>query len=150
ADATLHAFDQLIRRGIPAASLPDLLRSTLDASGNLRHVRRLQRQADALRLRAALPSWLSQASAVEQYGYLQALAGNLLQSPSQQDYLFDLPSIPDYARGRVRHAWTRTLRPVATPPTNCSSLPPAGSPRCRRPARCPPATAPQACAIGRP
>lgn len=98
----LRAFDSLIRRGLPAASLPELLRSGLDASGNLQHVRRLHRLAKAQRLREALPGWLGQATPADQYGYLQALARNLLQSPSQQDYLFDLPSIPEYATARVQ------------------------------------------------
>ncbi|MBV6289994.1 dermonecrotic toxin domain-containing protein [Pseudomonas aegrilactucae] len=101
-DTALHAFTRLKGRGLPAACLPAMLRNGLQASGNLQHLRRLQRMANAQRLRATLPDWLGRASALDQYGYWQALARNLLQSPSQQDYLFDLPSIPDYAKARVQ------------------------------------------------
>src|SRR5690606_28628017 len=88
--ATRRAFDRLTRRGLPAAHLPDLLRSTLDTPGTLRYLQRLQRLASARRLRGHLPDWLAQAAPTEQYGYLQVLGRNLLQSPSPQDYLFDI------------------------------------------------------------
>ncbi|WP_313326726.1 dermonecrotic toxin domain-containing protein [Pseudomonas qingdaonensis] len=100
--ATRRAFDRLTRRGLPAAHLPDLLRSTLDTLGTLRYLQRLQRLASARRLRAHLPDWLAQAAPSEQYGYLQVLGRNLLQSPSSQDYLFDIPAVTDYARQRVQ------------------------------------------------
>ena len=98
----LRAFDLIIRRGLPSTSLPDLWRNGLEASGNLQHARRLQRMATAQRLRAVLPDWLGHATPVDQYGYLQVLARNLLQSPSEQDYLFDVPAIADYAKTRVQ------------------------------------------------
>lgn len=101
-NTALGVFAALMGHGLPASSLPALLRNGLDASANLQHVRRLQRMAQAQRLSATLPDWLGRAPVVDQYGYLQALARNLLQSPSEQDYLFNLPSIPDYAKARVQ------------------------------------------------
>lgn len=97
-----HAFDHVIHRGLPATSLPDLLRCARNLDGLQVQVRRLQRQVRALQVKAGLPDWLKQASLKDQYAYLQVLAGTLLDGSSQQDYLFAIPSISDYAKQRLQ------------------------------------------------
>lgn len=112
---TLRAFDAMAQRGLPAASLPDLLRNTLEVPDLLSRVRRLERLATALRVKAQLPAWLRDAAPADQYRYLQVLARNLLQSPSQADYLFDIPSIPDYAKPRVQARLDQDFAPGRYP-----------------------------------
>lgn len=100
-DLTLNAFDQLVDVQMPADSLPDLMQAPIAAAPLLRHLQRVGQLTHQLEIRKTLPDWFNHAAVDQQQRYLQALALNLLVSPSAEDYLFDIEDIPAYANAVV-------------------------------------------------